>query len=385
MAKIVEVTQNIARMKVNQFIKMFAPLIANSKTGKELPAVNLSSPPGTAKSSAIHQLGEKVEEMTGKKVVVRDVRLLTFNPVDLRGIPSKVTIKQKVKKPYIVDGQTKYKMVEENIDVARWLRPEIFQMEDSDDVINILFLDEITAAPPSVQAAAYQLVLDRRIGEHLLASNTFVFCAGNRVTDKSVAYKMPKALANRMLHIEFYVDMDDWKIWAINHNIDSRIIGFLNWKNEMLFRFDPNSDDLSYPTPRSWEMCSNVLKKINNTEVAFPLIAAAVGIGAANEFVAYTKVYHSLPDVNGIFEGKPVKYPVEMDVAYALSSSIVNRANKATKKQISNLLTWLNNWRTDYAILTIKDCAKNPKLAVMFSQLDEWTEWCTKHNDVIID
>ena len=79
-------------------------------------------------------------------------------------------------------------------------------MDSSDDVFNILFLDEISAAPPSVQSAAYQIVLDHKVGEHKLPKNCVVICAGNRVTDHSVAYKMPKALANRVLHYEITSD-----------------------------------------------------------------------------------------------------------------------------------------------------------------------------------
>ena len=76
--------------------------------------------------------------------------------------------------------------------LAVWLKPKIFQMNEEKDVVNILFLDEITAAPQSVQAVAYQITLDRTVGEHKLQGNCIVIAAGNRVTDKSVAFHMPK-------------------------------------------------------------------------------------------------------------------------------------------------------------------------------------------------
>lgn len=366
-----EVQQNIAKCKVNEMIDMFVPLIAGCKRGKDMPAINLSGPPGVGKSDGIRALGAKVGEVLKKKVFIHDVRLLNMNPVDLRGIPAKVTTTA----IHMVDG----KPVEEEIDVARWLRPEIFQMDESPDTIHLLFLDEITAAPQSVQAAAYQLVLDRKVGEHELPDNCFVFCAGNRVADKSVAYRMPKALGNRMCHIEIYADVDDWKKWALNAGIDSRIIGFINYKPASLFIFDPSKDDLAYPTPRTWAMVDTFLKRVNNVDQCYPLIAGSIGAGTAIEFISYTKVYTSLPDVDAIFEGKKIEYPTKMDVCYALSSSLVSRAIKANSKQLDHMVKWLINWQPDYATITVKDCVKHDKLINAIANCPSWVEFYKKN------
>ena len=86
-------------------------------------------------------------------------------------------------------------------------------MDESGDTVNILFLDEISAAPQSVQAAAYQITLDRSVGEYRLPENCIVIAAGNRVTDRSVAYSMPKALANRLCHLEIRSDPGSWHDW----------------------------------------------------------------------------------------------------------------------------------------------------------------------------
>ena len=133
--------------------------------------------------------------------------VLLFNPVDLRGIPTANADKT----------------------LAVWLRPQIFQIDAGDDTINILLLDEISAAPQSVQAAAYQITLDRTIGEHKLPENCIVIAAGNRVTDKSVAYNMPRALANRLLHIEVKGDADSWHDWAVSAGIHPYVISYLEY------------------------------------------------------------------------------------------------------------------------------------------------------------
>lgn len=137
-------------------------------------------------------------------------------------------------------------------------------MDESDSIVNILFLDEISAAPQSVQAAAYQITLDRAVGEHKLPENCIVIAAGNRTTDKSVAFKMPKALANRLLHIEVEVSFNSWKQWAIQSGINEKVVGFLTFNRERLMNFDSNADDLAFATPRSWEMVSNILNYVDS-------------------------------------------------------------------------------------------------------------------------
>ena len=223
---------------------MYSQLINNNVPLSTFPSVMLWGQPGVGKSQAIKQIANRIAESTKKRVVVTDVRLLLFNPIDLRGIP--VADKEK--------------------NNAIWLKPYIFQMSDDKDVINILFLDEITAAPQSVQAAAYQITLDRTIGEHKLPPNTIVISAGNRISDKSVANKMPKALANRLLHFEIESDFDNWKSWAIQNNINKKVIGFLSFKPELLNCFDPKKDSTAFPTPRTWEMVSNVLNYCSSSE-----------------------------------------------------------------------------------------------------------------------
>lgn len=358
-------SMNIITMKVNEMVNLMTPLYASSLP-KEIPSLMLWGPPGIGKSQSIRAISDKLEKMTGKKVVITDVRLLLFNPVDLRGIP-------------VADAKR---------ELAVWLKPKIFQMDPSDNIINILMLDEISAAPQSVQAAAYQITLDRIIGEHKLPDNCIVMAAGNRVTDKSVAYKMPKALGNRMTHLEIAPDIDDWKQWAIPSGIDSRIIGFLNYMPSKLFLFDPSNDDNAYPTPRSWEMVNRYLSKINSIEQAFPLIAGSIGLGCATEFKAWTQVFHKLPDIKGILDGTVTDVPKEPDVLFALSAAIVSAIGRlqgaAQKKALSNVLTYSMNMSAEFSTLTVKDMVMVDDLRQKILTLSEWIIWSRKHKNFIM-
>lgn len=232
------------------------------------PSVMLWGPPGVGKSQGIKELAKELEANVSKKVVVTDVRLILFNPVDLRGIPT----------------------ANEDKTLAIWLKPKIFQMDDSDDVINILFLDEISAAPQSVQAAAYQLTLDRTVGEHKLPDNCIVIAAGNRVTDQSVAYQMPKALANRLMHIEIKPNATAWLKWAESAGVDENVRQFLTENSNYLLDKEVEKDDLAFASPRSWEMVSNILNSVDsNPEYMRALIVGMVGSVAADQFINWYK------------------------------------------------------------------------------------------------
>lgn len=316
--------------------KLYVNAINKNIEFKNLPAVMLWGPPGVGKSSAIYQLKDKLENQTSKKVVVTDIRLLLFNPIDLRGIP----------------------VADQNKEVAIWLKPSIFNMNPSDDYINILFLDEISAAPQSVQAAAYQLTLDRRVGEHKLPNNCIVISAGNRSTDKSTFYQMPKALANRFMHINIESDFEAWNEWAVKNQINPMVLSFLKFKPDYLMSFDPKSTDVAFPTPRSWHMVSNVLNTISeNVKEVMPLISGLIGSGVAIEFRAWSRVFKGLPNIDDIFLGKCNMVPNEPDVLYALISSIIFKAKtyKDDLFKIENSINYAMKLPADFSFILLKD------------------------------
>lgn len=321
---------------VSELSEAYCTLIEKSIPLKTFPSVMLWGPPGVGKSQAIRQLADKIEHSTGKKVIVTDVRLLLFNPIDLRGIPTSNADKT----------------------LAVWLKPQIFQMDESDAVINILFLDEISASPQSVQAAAYQITLDRVVGEHRLPENCIVIAAGNRVTDKSVAYKMPKALANRLMHIEVDESFSAWKKWAVQSGINDKVIGFLSFRSDYLMGFDSSTDDVAFATPRSWEMVSDILNNISDdVGKMYPLISGIIGIGAAIEFSTWEKVYCQLPDIEDIFNGKSPALPKSSDAMYALTAAMTSyaRKHKEDLSLIANSIAYADRMPPDFSTVLMKD------------------------------
>ena len=321
---------------IDSLSKSYVKIIKGRKNLDLFPSVMMWGQPGVGKSQAIRQIAKNIEKETGKSVKVTDVRLLLFNPIDLRGIP--------------VANASKT--------LAVWLKPQIFQMDSSDNVINILFLDEISAAPQSVQSAAYQITLDRTVGEHKLPDNCIVIAAGNRVSDKSVAYKMPKALANRLLHFNVSTSFADWKKWALHNNIHPLIIGFLAGRPDLLNTFDSSNESLAFATPRSWEMVSNILNNISSdVDEVYSLIAGLVGGGIAFELRTYGTVFLQLPKVDDIFAGKAISVPRKISEIFALSAMMVKRVNenKNDLVGIANSIKYACRFPTDFGILLLEE------------------------------
>lgn len=331
---------NIPTMSVGRAVGTLADLyVAAIRSGTPLhalPSVMLWGPPGVGKSQGIRQMAERIGRGTGLRTKVTDVRLLLFNPIDLRGIPTANADKT----------------------LAIWLKPQIFQMDDSPSVVNILFLDEISAAPQSVQAAAYQITLDRVVGEHRLPDNCIVVAAGNRTTDKSVAFKMPKALANRLMHIEIEGSFASWRDWAVGHGIHRMVLGFLSFRQNALMSFDTASEDLAFPTPRSWEMVSNLLHVGGeDVEKLYPLIAGLIGSGTAVEFRTWAKVYADLPSIEDIFDGKMPRLPGNTDAMYALTASMTAyaREHRGELARIANSIRYADRMPPDFSALVLRD------------------------------
>lgn len=332
----------IPRVTVNTLVRELGGIYtAAVKSGwplKRIPTPMLWGPPGVGKSAGAEQLAAAIETGTGKRAAVTEVRLLLFSPIDLRGIP--VANRDKT--------------------LAEWLKPAVFDMDPSEECVNLLFLDELSAAPPAVQAAAYQLTLDRRIGEHRLPDNCIVIGAGNRTSDRSAAYRMPNALANRMQHYEIAVDFPSWQEWAIRNDVHPQVLGYLAFDNSRLYDEEVREDQTAFASPRSWMFVSDILNIMGERaelDALFNQISACVGTDTALSFLAWCRNHSELPCTEEIFQGKCSKYPSSPDALYALTASMAKYVEarsgcgsreEITETELDNMSAYAARFPADY-------------------------------------
>ena len=239
----------------------------------------LWGPPGIGKS----ELVEGITRDLGGLMI--DLRLGQMEPTDIRGIPY-------------------YNKDNGKMD---WAAPIELPDEEtaSQYPIVVLFLDEMNSAPASVQSAAYQLVLNRRVGKYVLPDNVVIVAAGNRESDKGVTYRMPTPLANRFIHQEMRVDFNSWQEWAVNANIHKDVVGYISFAKQDLYDFDAKSSSRAFATPRSWTFVSELLKNdAVDDDTAMNLIAGTVGEGLAVKFMAHRKIAGRMPNPMDILKGK---------------------------------------------------------------------------------
>jgi hypothetical protein len=198
----------------------------------------------------------------------------------------------------------------------------------------VLFLDEMNSAPPATQAAAYQLVLNRRVGTYELPDNVVVVAAGNRDTDRGVTYRMPAPLANRFIHLTLRPDFETWQTWAILNQVHPDVVGYITANKVDLFNFDPKTSSQSFATPRSWSFVSELLREETLNEIELTdLVSGTVGEGVALKFNAHRKVSANMPNPTHILEGK-VKELKNKDIGacYSLTVALCYELKEAWDK-----------------------------------------------------
>jgi hypothetical protein len=329
-------------------------------------------PPGIGKSELIAGL---TDELGGHMI---DVRLGQMEPTDIRGIP----------------------FFNKNKEVMDWAPP--IDLPDAELAsqypIVVLFLDEMNSAAPAVQAAGYQLILNRRIGKYVLPDNVVIVAAGNRESDKGVTYRMPSPLANRFVHLEIRSDFDSWQTWAVNKKIHKDVVGYLGFAKQDLFDFDPKSASRSFATPRSWTFVSEFLYDDDASDAELTdLIAGTVGEGLAVKFMAHRKVAGQMPNPEDVLSGKVTELKTkEVSAMYSLTISMCyelqEQYRKLGKEKIADwhaqadyfLKFMMDNFTTELVVMGARVALTTYNLPMVPGKMKSFDEFHQRYGKYII-
>jgi MoxR-like ATPase len=329
--------------------------------------VMLHGSPGGGKSQIVKQLADELG------YDFRDVRLSQLDPVDLRGVPS-------------VDRDKK---------LTTWNPPDFLPHPGTPgyNPKGILFLDEINSAPQGTAAAAYQLVLDRRLGDYILPEGWRIVAAGNKSSDRALVNEMSTALKNRFTHIDYETNLEDWVTWAFQNNIEDTVIGFIRFRPHLLNEFEQRSnnkeeierlkrmrDSKAFGTPRSWEFVSKIMQAKPSRDIEFELIQGIVGEGSAVEYMAYIKYYRDLPSLDEILMN-PKKAPIPKEQPATMWAVCTGLASRANKDNFENVMTYTERLPKEYQVLVVKDSIIKDKDIRATRTL---ARWCNDNVNVVL-
>ena len=330
----------------------------------------LWGPPGIGKSELVENI---TAELGGLMI---DLRLGQMEPTDIRGIP----------------------FYNKDIGKMDWAPPVELPDEEmaKDYPIVVLFLDELNSAAPSVQSAAYQLILNRRIGKYRLPKNVVMVAAGNRESDKGVTYRMPTPLANRFLHQEMKVDFASWQEWAVTHKVHKDVVGYLSFAKQDLYDFDAKSSSRAFATPRTWSFVSELLAEDDSDDNTLTnLIAGTVGEGLAVKFMAHRKIAGRMPQPEDILSGKvttldvkevSAMYSLVISMCYELKAAVENKVeSKKFHEMADNFLGYMmKNFETELTVMGARIALTTYDLPFLPTKLKNFDEFHSRFGKYIL-
>jgi hypothetical protein len=325
----------------------------NAAVAGEHTPVMLWGAPGVGKSALVAQAARACG------VPMIDLRLSQLEPSDLRGMP------------YQKDGR------------VEWAIPAMLPDALRHGARGVLFLDEINAALPQVAAAAYQLILDRRLGDYLLPAGWAILAAGNRLGDRGVTYAMPAPLANRFTHVELEPAIEDWLAWAAGAGVEARLCAFLHQRPDLLMVFPERANVYAFPSPRSWVFADRALRKFgDDEELLEPALIACVGEVAGLLFMAYLQ--RPALDLDALLTMDKPQLPGDADARWAVLDAALVRVQAVDVRDAalaSALLRLAGAFEPVMGERLVR--ALHERLGAGLYALDAFDDWAVKDSQAV--
>lgn len=349
----IETTISTAKKMIRQMVQVNLNKLINGEKVKNAP-IFLHSSPGVGKSAVTDQVSDEMREFLIAQSVANDfgfvdVRLGTMDAAEVQGMPHVVGHGQD-------DAQMRFSV------------PDWFPSQAKVDAglipkYGIVFFDELANAPIDTQHAAYRVIHDRGLhGATKMAEGYQIMAAGNLKEDKTGAKMVAPALANRFAtHLKIMPNLVDFTGYALAVGIKPSIIGFLNYKSDNLYKFDPKKNDVAFATPRSWEAANNLLEVYGDDQTMLTIaLSGCIGQAVTADFMQYLKYEAQLPDFQKIMAGESdfeVTSDMDMGLMFALTTSTITHLveNAQDKVKVQNLnKAILSKLGDDFKVLVYK-------------------------------
>lgn len=304
--------------------------------------------PGIGKSDIMRAVAASL------KLELVDARLSIYDPTDLKGFP-------------VVKGTGKTQAM-------HFVPPAILPTKGK----GILFLDELPAAPPAVQAAAYQLILDKKLGEYELPPGWTIVAAGNHARNGGVHYSLAPALANRFVHIEMECSAEEWDVWAAQNGITDITRAFIRFRPALIHDMEARKTGMAFPSPRSWAFADDIAKLNLGTAEELELLKGTVSEGAAVEYLAFMKTARELPSASEILIS-PDTAPVPTSPA-AKHAVVVMLERKAEPKNFKQCMTYVQRLDVEYQTAFMHGITKHKR---ELCSAKEYVDWCVTNKAML--
>jgi hypothetical protein len=323
----------------------------------------LEGPPGIGKTSFFRQVAER----NGWDYAAFP-SAATLDPTDVRGAMKVITLADI--KEYGLDPALHGHTLS--------FPPEFLPTKA--DKITLVVIDDVPTATPAVQAALFQLLLERRIGNYVAPANVRFALTGNRTQDKAGAGRTLTALDSRVVRLKIEVSLEDWINWGIDSGIAPEVLAFHRFHADtrsqangeapknLLWAFDPNKKE--NPLPRTWEFVSNLYKKSPPKEIELELYSGCVGEAAAAEFVGFLRVFRELPDIHFCLSNPDTAVvPTDLGAKFAVASALARMVERDT---IKNFIKYTKRLGDEFQHLAMSDAVKR---APALKESKEYITW----------
>lgn len=354
--------------------------LRNWRLAKHATPMMFWGPPGSAKTQGIHGAVKDTIEKHGLRVGIIFTYLSAYDAVAVRGMP-------------VVDRERR---------LTDWYPQSAFPSEDLCNQYDVVVwvLDELSAAPKSIQPPIYRLLQEGQIEGYKVPRNVLMIAAGNDKDDRAIAIDMSSAMANRIVHFDVRPSLDAWKNWGLRtftHLVDGvrthihpMVIAFHNSNDgEYLHKMDTETMGMmkGFPTLRSWEKVSDDLYKYANASERMRelRVIGHVGQEAGAAFNTFYRIHDKLPDADRILNGEIRDIPEEDHLKYAvLSNLVVHLMKKCNAERIENFFSYITEatkHRKEMGYMAVSDAfrAGGRQFIKELRMVDSWREWADIH------